>query len=87
MYHALYGNLRPWSVISNESSLGKIGHDEWGINKTIEFYNVLATAKSSRFSCLTRDYAYTIMSRSNAVNRTSIFRKKAYRERLAAEKP
>ena len=38
MYHALYGNLRPWSVTQNESSLGKIGHDEWGMKQN---YRVL----------------------------------------------
>ena len=31
MYRELHGKLSPWSVTSNKSSLGKIGHDEWGI--------------------------------------------------------
>jgi|LGVF01.1.fsa_nt_gb hypothetical protein len=44
MYHALYGNLRPWSVIPNESSFGKIAHVEQGIKQSfLEFYKVLAT--------------------------------------------
>ncbi len=44
MYHSLYGNLRPRSVRSNESSLGKIGHVEQGMKLTfIELDKVLAT--------------------------------------------
>jgi len=31
----LYGNLSPWSVISNESSLGKIGYVEQGIKQAL----------------------------------------------------
>lgn len=42
MYRALYGNLRLWSVTTNESSQGKIGHyEEVSIKVTIykfEFY-------------------------------------------------
>lgn len=42
MYRALYGNLRLWSVATNESSQGKIGHyEEVSIKMTIykfEFY-------------------------------------------------
>lgn len=35
MYHALYGNLSPWSVLSNESSLCEIGHVEQGIKQDL----------------------------------------------------
>ena len=30
MYLSLLGNLRLWSVISNDSSYGKVGHSETG---------------------------------------------------------
>ncbi|MED3644114.1 hypothetical protein P5F75_12030 [Caldifermentibacillus hisashii] len=40
----MHRNLRLWSVISNESSFGKIGHDESGSKQEfISFYNFLAT--------------------------------------------
>ena len=38
MYHALYGNLSPRSVIANESSLGKIGHSEQGIKQALSSF-------------------------------------------------
>ena len=56
----MYPNLSPWSVIPNESSFGKIGHDEQGrlletiitcktchikCNVFITFYKFYATAR------------------------------------------
>ena len=42
VYLTLLGNLRLWSVISNESSLGQIGHDEKGRIKTkVERYKLI----------------------------------------------
>lgn len=44
MYDSLHRNLRLWSVTPNESSFGKIGHDESGSKQEfISFYNFLAT--------------------------------------------
>lgn len=34
MYLTILGNLRLWTVISNESSLGKIGQEERARHKT-----------------------------------------------------
>mgnify|MGYP006924659767 CR=1 FL=1 len=41
MYRTLIGNLSLWSVISNESSLGEIGHDEQGMKHKSWIYNFL----------------------------------------------
>ena len=44
MYDSLYRNLRLWTVISNESSFGKIGQVEARSKQDfIKFYKVLAT--------------------------------------------
>jgi len=52
MYHSLYGNLSPWTVIANQSSMlhRKMGQDEWGIKQkswifesSLDFYRFLAT--------------------------------------------
>lgn len=46
MYDSLHRNLRLWSVTPNESSFGKIGHDESGSKQEfISFYNFLATER------------------------------------------
>ena len=46
MYLSLLGNSRLWSVIANESSLGKIGHKEVGslnceIRHSVDLYELV----------------------------------------------
>lgn len=46
VYLSLLGNLSLWSVISNESSFGKIGHEETGslhceIRRRIDLYKFI----------------------------------------------
>ena len=56
MYLSLLGNLSPWSVISNESSFGKIGHNEIG-SLNCKIRHSIDLCKYYKFVCIYRSGA------------------------------
>ena len=70
MYDSLYRNLRLWTVISNESSFGKIGQVEARSKQDfIKFYKVLATVENMDFEQMKAQFL-ALLNEKTLVNAT-----------------